>query len=42
MSLLTESRRDSFHMQRLYKRRKLVDGYYKSNWSILGESSAID
>ena len=42
MSLLTESRRDSFHMQRLYKRRKLVDGHYKSNWSILGESNAID
>ena len=42
MSLLTESRRDSFHMQRLYKRRKLVDGHYNSNWSILGESSAID
>lgn len=41
-SLLTESRRDSFHMQRLYKRRKLTDGGYKSNWSILRERSALD
>ena len=42
MSLLTESQRDSFHMQRLYKRRKLEDGVYKSNWSILLEGSALD
>lgn len=43
LSLLEESRRDSFHMQRLYKRRKLsADGVYKSNWSILRETSAID
>ena len=41
-SLLTESRRDSFHMQRLYKRRKLADGGYKSNWSVLRERSALD
>lgn len=41
-SLLTESRRDSFHMQRLYKRRKLTDGGYKSNWSVLRERSALD
>ena len=42
LALLTESRRDSFHMQRLYKRRKLADGGYKSNWSNLMEASAID
>ena len=42
LTLLTESRRDSFHMQRLYKRRKLADGGYKSNWSSLMEVSAID
>ena len=42
VTLLEESRRDSFHMQRLYKRRKLSDNEYKSNWSILRESSAID
>lgn len=42
MALLTESRRDSFHMQRLYKRRKFADGGYKSNWSSLMEASALD
>ena len=42
LSLLEESRRDSFHMQRLYKRRKLSDCGYKSNWSILRETSALD
>ena len=42
LSLLEESRRDSFHMQRLYKRRKLSNGGYKSNWSVLRETSAID
>ena len=42
LSLLEESRRDSFHMQRLYKRRKLSSDGYKSNWSVLRESSAID
>lgn len=43
LSLLEESRRDSFHMQRLYKRRKVgSDGAYKSNWSVLREVSALD
>lgn len=43
LSLLTESRRDAFHMQRLYKRRKIADGgAYASNWSSLMESSALD
>jgi hypothetical protein len=43
LSLLTECRRDSFHMQRLYKRRKLDDkGTYQSNWSSLRENSAIE
>ena len=42
LSLLEESRRDSFHMQRLYKRRKKDrDGHYESNWSILRERSAL-
>lgn len=41
LSLLEEARRDSFHMQRLYKRRKLQDdGRYKSNWSILRKENA--
>lgn len=43
LSLLTESRRDSFHMQRLYKRRKIADGgVYTSNWSSLMETSALE
>lgn len=43
LSLLTESRRDSFHMQRLYKRRKIADGgVYVSNWSSLMETSALE
>ena len=43
LSLLQESQRDSFHMQRLYKRRKITaDGVYASNWSSLMEESALD
>lgn len=34
MSLLNECQRQSFHMQRLYKRRKLVEGKYESNWGV--------
>ena len=36
LSLLTECRRDSTHLQRLYKRRKIdsASGEYRSNWSI--------
>ena len=42
LSLLSESRRESLHMQRLYKRRKFSDDGYKSNWSTLMEVSALD
>ncbi len=43
LSLLEESRRDSFHMQRLYKRRRFAaDGSYASNWSSLMETSALE
>ena len=43
LSLRTEVRRQAFHMQRLYKRRKTDDnGYIKSNWSVLREVSALD
>ena len=43
LTLLEESRRDSFHMQRLYKRRRVAaDGSYASNWSSLMEVSALD
>lgn len=41
LNLLTETRRDSLHMQRLYKRRMPdKDGGYKSSWSIFGGSNA--
>lgn len=43
LNLLEESRRDSFHMQRLYKRRKYAKGEgYSSNWSSLMENSALE
>ena len=43
LNLLKEVQRQSHHMQRLYKRRKIVDGgQYQSNWSVLGTNSAID
>lgn len=42
LTLLEESRRDSFHMQRLYKRRKMTSSGYQSNWSVLREKNAID
>lgn len=44
MELKKEAERQSLHMQRLYKRRKLIDdkGTTQSNWSILRESSALN
>ena len=44
LSLQNEVQRQSFHMQRLYKRRKIDNdsGEYKSNWSVLREKNAID
>lgn len=43
MNLLTEAQRQSFHMQRLYKRRKITtDGTYASNWSSLRSRSTFD
>lgn len=43
MNLLAETQRQAFHMQRLYKRRKISDtGTYSSNWSVLGQNSALD
>ena len=42
LALLSETQRESFHMQRLYKRRKLDDnGVYQSNWSCLRDKSAL-
>ena len=41
--LRDETRREEFHMQRLYKRRKLDEnGFVRSNWSKLREKSALD
>lgn len=43
MALQTECRRQSHHMQRLYKRRKVDEnGQIHSNWSVLREKSALD
>ena len=42
LALLSEAQREYFHMQRLYKRRKLDDnGVYQSNWSCLRDKSAL-
>ena len=42
-SLLSECHKQSHHMQRLYKRRKIIDnGEYRSNWSVLRERSTFD
>ena len=41
LSLLEEARREAFHMQRLYKRRKVDEnGEYQSNWHILRHAGA--
>ena len=42
LTTLAECRRDSLHMQRLYKRRKLGENGYESNWSSLRGNSAVD
>ena len=43
LNLLNECNRQSLHMQRLYKRRKIIDnGEYRSNWSVLREKSTFD
>lgn len=42
-SLLNECNRQSLHMQRLYKRRKIAEnGEYQSNWSVLREKSTFN
>ena len=42
LALLHEAQRESLHMQRLYKRRKLnTDGTYSSNWSSLRDRSVF-
>lgn len=42
LQLLKETQRQSLHMQRLYKRRRVgADGAIKSNWDVFREDSAI-
>ena len=43
LSLLSEAQRESFHMQRLYKRRRISskDGRYRSNWTVLRQHSTL-
>lgn len=42
LALQTETRRQSLHMQRLYKRRKTdADGNVASNWSVFGANSVL-
>ena len=42
LSLLNETKRQSHHAQRLYKRRKTGDsGRYESNWSVFRENSVL-
>ena len=49
ISLLSECQRQSHHMQRLYKRRRLIqgtntqyDGLYRSNWDVFGQGVYYD
>ena len=43
LSLLSETQRQSLHLQRLYKRRRLNGkGNYESNWSVFRETRATD
>lgn len=42
LTLLKETQRQSLHMQRLYKRRRVgEDGQIKSNWDVFREDSAL-
>lgn len=42
LALLEEAQRESHHMQRLYKRRKIDgDGNIRSNWSVFRNSSSV-
>lgn len=41
LTLLEETKKESHHVQRLYKRRVVKDGKIKSNWSVLRENSTL-
>ena len=42
VALLKETKTESLHMQRLYKRRKLTKEGYKSNWSCFRSTYDVD
>lgn len=49
ISLLNECKTQSIHMQRLYKRRRMIqgtgtayDGLYRSNWDVFGQGVYYD
>lgn len=49
LALLSECQRQSHHMQRLYKRRRVIkdaespfNGYYRSNWDVFGAGVYYD
>ena len=49
MGLLNECKTQSIHMQRLYKRRRMIrgtntpyDGFYRSNWDVFGQGVYYD
>ena len=49
MSLLSDCKTQSHHMQRLYKRRRMIrntntpyDGFYRSNWDVFGQGVYYD
>lgn len=49
MSLLNDCKTQSIHMQRLYKRRRMIqgtgtpyDGFYRSNWDVFGQGVYYD
>ena len=39
LNLLAETQRQSHHMQRLYKRRRLENGVYRSNWDVFNTNN---
>lgn len=44
LNLLSDCQKQSLHMQRLYKRRRIVldDGRYRSNWDVFGRGVYYD
>jgi hypothetical protein len=42
VAVLEETKTESLHMQRLYKRRKLTKDGYKSNWSGFRSTYDVD